>query len=189
VRHVDLGLSVRRGIAHRSVDALLITTLTSDWIGDRLPCEGSTAKHPCGQCYICFEFHRSRSRSDVSPFAGNGASRYVLVAANFAAERRLTAAKAAFLSVTPCIVDAIHWHSARNRHPAVQSRHTEAKWRESQGYPWAARPCRERFVALTAFELEAPQQVKTRPAANILARPSCGTRHGVSSPTCYLLSS
>ena len=105
MRDVDLGLLVGRGVAHRGVDAALIRALTSDWIDERLPCEGSTAKHPYRQRCIYSDSHRSRSRSDVSPFAGNRASRYVLVAADFAAERRLTAAKAAFLSLTPGTVD------------------------------------------------------------------------------------
>jgi hypothetical protein len=105
VRDVDLGLLVGRGVAHRGVDAALIRALTSDWIDERLPCERSTAKHPYRQRCICFDSHRSRSRSDVSPFAGNRASRDVLVAADSAAKRRLTAAKAACLSVTPGLVD------------------------------------------------------------------------------------
>ena len=46
VRDVDLGLLVRRRVAHRGVDAALISALTADRIDERLPCESSTATYP-----------------------------------------------------------------------------------------------------------------------------------------------
>jgi hypothetical protein len=75
---VDLGLVGLRK-AQRGVDAPLVRALTLYRIGERLPCEGSVANHHEGQYGKCFKFHRSSSRSDVSPFSLANALRDVSV--------------------------------------------------------------------------------------------------------------